>query len=154
MTDIIFGKMSIYCFVIVLSRITGCWWGQVAPSLFKIPNKNHMWKILQNFIFKPTVYREGVQRLLQECSMNFQSTNVCWKPYWNGLAQFQASNPRVQRLYSPSLMTQTCRMEMIEDHYEEMNGQHGGMLKWISWFLHYFIWFTQNHIRNSLFFFY
>jgi hypothetical protein len=154
MTDIIFGKMSIYCFVIVLSRITGCLWGQVAPSLFKIPNKNHMWKILQNFIFKPTVYREGVQRLLQECSMNFQSTIVCWKSYWNGLAQFQASTPHVQRLYSPGLMIQTCRMEMIE---AIMRKWMDNMVECWSESPDFFITsfgFTQNHIRNSFLIFY
>jgi hypothetical protein len=54
----------------------------------------------------------------------------------------------VQRLYSPSLMIQTCRMEMIEGHYEEMNGQHGGMLKWTSQFLHYDIWFyPKSHSK-------
>ncbi len=197
--------MSIYCFVIVLSRITGRWWGQVAPSLFKIPNKIVCGKscktLFLNLLHIPKMYKVVVKRkkknknpkifghfnppavftlwtsknpfqceqswhfhqinrftkseagfnkakvaklgsnavvpvwagpnkfmslhlwcqimvivyhlmlhvyclqgrcsrLLQECSLNVQSTNICWKPYWNGLAQFQPSTPRVQRLFS------------------------------------------------------
>jgi hypothetical protein len=45
-----------------------------------------------------------------------------------GLHNFNLQ-PLVCKDYSPSLMIQTCRMEMIESHNDEMNGQHGGMLK-------------------------
>lgn len=149
MTDIIFGKMSIYCFVIVLSRITGRWWGQVAPSLFKIPNKIICGKSCKTLFLNPLF----TVKVFKDC---------CKSAVWIFKVQMFAGNHIEMGLHNFKLQTLVCKDCILQVWWPrpvEWRWLKAIMRKWMDnmvdcWsespnFFITIFGFTQNHIRNS-----